>query len=757
MPTANILTYFGQPAQLTISRVSEKTFEIRLAPLGPDGQPLPEPFSEVLIAYPREVIWSGPATQVPADQPLRLDGGRVHIEIAQDPLRIGFYRDGELAQVFSVDGETGALGFRTEAPVYGLGQGGPQFDRRGKLLPMRDGWGTFERPTHGSRVAAPMLIGVDGWALFVHHPISSANVFDLTEGITGNKGVFKPDPEKRDHPLKFFVSLTDEPGEALSEYRLIAGPTPMPPIWSLGYMQSHRTLASREELLDVAYNFRARNIPADAVIYLGTGFTYSGWNKGHGNFEFNERIFDEPEEIFSALKDMHFNVVLHTYSPPVGLHGSSISELSDDSLHIRNYWLDKHEWIFDMGVDGWWPDGGEGLSSESRVARFRMYWEGPLYSRPNVRPWNINRTGYSGAHRYGGWIWSGDPDSYWRTLETHIAVGLNHVVSLTPYWGVDIGGFIPTPEFTGELYLRWLQFSVFTASMRGHGRGWHLRLPWGWNTAELGPGEVDAFSDTFENGYPNPEELRNALVEPVVREFLQLRYRLLPYNYTLFRETYDSGLPPMRAMWLHYPDDPVAVSLPDQYMWGRDLLIAPVYTKGAKSRELYLPEGNWFDFWTHEMVRGGGRISRQVDLGMIPVYVRAGAIIPLDPVRQYTTQEVSDPTSFRIYPGANGTYRWYRDDGSSQDYLEGAYAWTLLSWDDENRVLTIAPDPDNPGNASQPVKLRLKLVAGDITVPAHREVNWQGRERTERAYRHQIEKMVVVDWDGTRTQYAFPK
>lgn len=717
-----LIRYGDNHAVLSLVKVTDRTFEITLSPLKSitSSETVEIPFSEILVDYPRNEIWEGRSIM----DPVRGKVGDYTIEVLRSPLRISFQDDqGNVIQelVWPEDGN-GRMDFNTEAPVFGLGHGGPQFDRRGEELPMRDGWGAFERPTHGSRVAAPMLMGADGWSMFVHHPVSSGNVFDLREG----KGAFIPDEDQLDTPLRLFITLWDEPEQIFSEYRVIAGETPMPPIWSLGYMQSHRTLESREQMLQVARNFRDRKLPADAVIYLGTGFTPSGWNRGHGSFDFNEEIFPDPETIFNELNDLDFKVVLHTYSPPEGLHGSSVEEESESEIHIRNYWLDNHEEISNLGVDGWWPDGGEPLSSESRVARYRMYWQGPLYSKPDSRPWNINRTGYSGVHRYGGWIWSGDPDSYWETLKTQISVGLNHVVSLTPFWGSDTGGFLPSRELTGELYIRWFQFSTFTPSFRSHGRAWHLRLPWGWNTGELGPAEVDGFSDAFENGYPFPEELNNALIEPIAREYLHLRYKLLSYSYTLMRETHDSGISPMRAMWLHYPNDDTAVGLGDQYLWGRDILVAPVYEKGATERTLYLPEGMWYDYWTNEQIEGGREITKQVDLATIPIYIKAGTILPVDPIRQYTTEEVDDPITFQIYPGQDGHYRWYRDDGSTQNYTEGDYSWSLLTWNDETGELTIEPDPERPGNRDQSVHMRFKWMETGATGGKIEFLDWDG-------------------------------
>jgi alpha-glucosidase/alpha-D-xyloside xylohydrolase len=363
-----------------------------------------------------------------------------------------------------------------------------------------------------------------------------------------------------------------------------------------------------------------------------------------------------------------------------------VAESSEAPTHIHNYWA-RHRPLLERGIDGWWPDDGDELPVEARLARHRCYYEGPLADRPNVRPWSLHRNGYAGVQSYGGWIWSGDVQSRWATLAAHVPVGINHSLSLSPFWGTDTGGFVPTRELTGELYVRWFQFSAFTPLFRSHGRTWKLRLPWGWDMGDPGPVET--------NLKPDPAELHNAAVEPICRKYLELRYQLLPYNYTLMREACDTGLPPMRALWLHYPDDQAAVQRGDQYLWGRDLLVAPVVTPGAKERKLYLPAGDWYDFWTGERQTGKREVTRTVDLATLPLYVRAGAILPLDPVRQYTSQPTSEPTTIRIYPGRDGVFRLYEDDGQSLDYTKGKFAWTKLVWDDRARRLTIAADGDS--------------------------------------------------------------
>jgi len=214
----------------------------------------------------------------------------------------------------------------------------------------------------------------------------------------------------------------------------------------------------------------------------------------------------------------------------------------------------------------------------------------------------------------------------------------------------------------------------------------------------------------LENGRnnPNPSELNNPAIEPICRQYDDLRYQLMPYTYTLAREARDTGMPLMRAMWLHYPDDPRAVADGSQYLWGRDMLVAPVFKQGAGSREVYLPKGDWYDWWTDAKQTGGKSITREVDLKTMPLYVRAGAIIPVDPVRQYAGEKVEEPTTLKVYRGADGSFTLYEDDGISLDYLQNKATWTRLTWNDRTRRLTIEPGAP-PGASSAPVSRSFKV------------------------------------------------
>ena len=240
--------------------------------------------------------------------------------------------------------------------------------------------------------------------------------------------------------------------------------------------------------------------------------------------------------------------------------------------------------------------------------------------------------------RYASFLWTGDVSSMWVTLKNQVPIGINSGLSGIPYWGTDIGGFVPTSEFTGELYVRWFQFGAFCPLFRSHGRVWTLRLPWGWNQGAP-TGDI-----ARETRFTIPDsEYHNAAVEPICKKYLELRYRMMPYLYSAVRECTVTGIPVMRSLWLHYPDDPAAVARGDEYLWGRDVLVAPVFEKGASERKLYLPRGAWYDFWTNEKHEGGTEITRKVDLETLPLYVRAGAIVPMGPLKQYTGEKVDGP------------------------------------------------------------------------------------------------------------------
>jgi alpha-glucosidase (family GH31 glycosyl hydrolase) len=664
------------PVEIQVTPVSRHTFRLSVLPIR-KGTPVPVPFDGSLLRS----SWGAPITALRGKVASRkIVCGDLLVQVSAPPVKLRIANStNDLIQELSFS-EDGGLSFLTgDTPLLGLGEGGPQFDRRGSIDKMISGQGGYRLHTHGGRVPIPWLIGTSGWAMYIHQPFGT---FDFT----GTQGKFQPN--EAGLPLDIFFVAASEPATIISEYANLTGHPEMPPLWSFGYQQSHRTLASKGDILAEAKMFREKRLPCDTMIYLGTGFCPSGWNTQNGSFVWNSKVFPDPKEMIRDLHHENFKVVLHSVILSDKLHGS-VHEPCDvtrfDDERASCHW-DAHRRDFAMGVDGWWPDEGDPLDISSRLVRNRLYWEGPQLDRPNERPFALHRNGYAGMQRYASFLWSGDVYSTWETLKAQVPIAINTSLTGIPFWGTDIGGFVPTKEFTAELYLRWFQFGAFCTLFRCHGRAWKLRLPWQWNSGEPGPAEINNYDGA---ALPDSAQLHNPDVEPICRKYLELRYRLLPYLYSAVRECTQSGIPVMRALWLHYPDDPKAVACGDQYLWGKNILVAPVLEKGATSRRVYLPHGDWFDFWSGEKIKGGGEIVRPVDLETIPLFLRAGSLLPLGPIKQFTGEKVDQPLSVTIYPGNDAAFLLYEDDGVSFNYRKGEWMGIEMKWEDAPRILSL--------------------------------------------------------------------
>jgi alpha-glucosidase (family GH31 glycosyl hydrolase) len=702
----------GRRVEIVVSSISPTTVRITALPV--DGGTIPKDGALVAAAAGRTV------TRVRAlAPPAPIRAGQLIVRVTPTPPTIHVDNAArEPVQRLTLDAVSPTVSFLMgKGPLLGLGEGGPQFNRRGIVDRGRNGQGGYQLRTHGGRVPIQWLVGTDGWGMYIHQPLGA---FDLT----GEEGQFTPSGEAP--PLDVFVTASSDPKVILTEYTRITGRAELPARWTFGYMQSHRTLAGPDEVMWVARTFREKRLPCDALIYLGTEFTPSGWNTRNGEFTWKKENFPDPKKTIDDLHAQHFHVVLHAViegrrmsgtvhdacTPDKAVpSGRTPDDKWPDDRAVACYWP-YHKPVYDLGIDGWWPDQGDGLDAPSRLARIRMYWEGPQLWRPNERPFALHRNGAPGMQRYGAFLWSGDVYSTWETLKTHVPVAVNTSLS---------GGFVPTPEYTGELQVRWFQFGAFCPLFRSHGRTWHLRLPWGWNTGDVGPSETRGY--TGGAGDPDVSELHNAAVEPIVKQYLELRYRMLPYTYSAARECCETGLPMMRALWLHHPDDPDAVGRGDQYLWGRDILVSPIVEKGATSRRLYLPRGEWFDFWTETRLEGGREIDRRVDLATMPLHVRAGAILPFGPIKQYVDEPVEGPLSIVVYPGADGAFTLYEDDGKSFNYRRGDWMGVEMTWNNAERRLALRLAPGS--RMLQPARRTLDVrVAGE---KATRTVVFTGR------------------------------
>ncbi len=742
---AQPITSAGQPAQLDIRAAGDHSIRVTLKPQSYVAD-FPETPALADHAYPSSAIR---LREIKA--PVRRKVGELTVDVRANPLAVSVRSaSGRFVQEIRFEPD-GTVSFALdEHPVLGMGEGGPrpekgtpwrdqpvQFDRRGALDTMEPRW---QSDMYGSRNPSPMLLGTGGWGLFVAAPWVHVDLRRADRGVflpwkpTGaenapqtasnqqqNLGKGLP-PIDRIVPglVDLFVFDAGDPSNALKDFARITGPAAMPPRWALGYMQSHRTLDTDAQMIGVIDTFRSKRIPIDAVIYLGTGFSPRGWNTRQPSFDFHREVFTrDPKAVLAEMHAKHVKVVVHMVpwdrDRLPTLHGTIPPRPGEtlDASHIQNYWQ-QHVPLVQSGIDAFWPDEGDWFNLFERIKRHQLYYQGHLSTTPNARPWSLQRNGHPGIAQWGGWVWSGDTETSWKTLEAQIAVGINYSLSIGPYWGSDIGGFYPNNELTGELYARWHQFAAFCGSFRSHGRTWFTRLPWGWGLSDMGPRE-----NNNTNSPIPPDDRRNILqsemnnpaIEPVAKKYSELRYQLMPYTYTLAWEARETGLPLMRAMWLHYADDIRARSIGTQFLWGRDMLIAPVFTKGAASRDVYLPKGDWYDWWTNQKEAGGRTVTRQVDLATMPIYVRAGAIIPVDPVRQYTSEPVAEPTTIRVYRGADGQYTLYDDDGISQDYVKGRGTWTRMTWNDRAATLTLEPGaPKGSTNVAAERRFRVQIL-----------------------------------------------
>ena len=710
----------GRAVEITLTPVSSQTVRVTIQPIENDhAQPVP-----IDGALAKE-NWGQPAARARVlGNSKSVKCGNLTVKLIVSPLTIRVEgKGGRLVQELTSDANTGNLSFQTgESPILGLGQGGPQFDRRGNVDRMGSGQAGYQLATHGGKVPIQLVIGTSGWALYIHQPLGA---FDFT----GKNGVFQPPNPHASLPLDVFVIGAREPAAILAEYAKITGYPEMPPLWSFGYQQSHRTLGPAEEIVEEAKMFRDKKLPCGTMIYLGTDFCPNGWNTHNGEFSWNPKPFPDPKRTIDELHAQNFKVALHIVLEGHRLTGAVADPCTAPPLpsgrtpdnrwppdrQVSCYWP-VHKQLLDLGIDGWWPDQGDGLDAESRLARNRMYFEGHQVYRPNERVYALHRNAYAGMQRYATFLWSGDVQSRWETLKNHIPIGINAGLSGIPYWGSDIGGFVPTQEYTGELYVRWFQFAAFNPLFRSHGRDWRLHMPWGWNTGEIGYPETP-------NYHPDPGELHNPAIEPICKKYLELRYQMMPYLYSAVKETCETGVPIIRSLWLHYPEDAAAVARGDEYLYGRDILVAPVVEKGATSRALYLPRGTWYDFWTREKIEGGREITRKVDLETTPLYVRAGAVLPMGPVKQHIEEPVDGPLTLWVHPGADGRFSLYEDDGKTFDYRKHEFMRVNIAWSDKQRRLGMRLA--NGSTMLAPMKRSIVVRVAGATVT--RDVVFEGR------------------------------
>ncbi|HTU35473.1 MAG TPA: glycoside hydrolase family 31 protein [Candidatus Acidoferrum sp.] len=495
----------------------------------------------------------------------------------------------------------------------------------------------------------------------------------------------------------------------IAEYRELTGEAPMFGKWAYGFWQCKNRYNSQAELLSIAAKYRALHIPLDNIVQDWF------WWKVMGDPVFNSN-YPDPKAMIAQLHDEHVHIMFSFWpyfnsGSPVydymDQHGYFIAKMivGTGDVHpqgqalydafnpaARKYYWGLLDRVFRLGADAWWldTDEPETENQEKNILEVKKVYLGngaryanmfPLMHTAGVydgertaenqlppdeqkRVFILSRSAFAGAQRNSITAWSGDVESDWLSFRRQIPAGLNFELSGLPYWTTDIGGFVtgnPADPAYRELFVRWFEYGTFCPIFRVHG----TRVP---NVNELWSYGPDA--------------------QQILTSFDRLRYRLMPYIYSLAWMVTNGGYTPMRPLVMDFRDDVRAQNTGDQFMYGPAIMVNPVTQKGATSREVYLPVGKWYDFWTGHAIEGASTIDAAAPLDRIPLFVRAGSILPMGPDIQYATEK-TDPIELRVYEGADGNFVLYEDENDNYDYQKGIHSTIPLHWDDASHTLTI--------------------------------------------------------------------
>ena len=494
------------------------------------------------------------------------------------------------------------------------------------------------------------------------------------------------------HSLDYVVFAGANSDEILAAYRDVTGHAPMLPRWAYGFWQCRERYTSQQDLLENARTYRERKLPVDVMVQDWQYWPQDQW----AGMQFDAERFPDPAAMTAELRSMHLALVISVWE--------NVSKDSDlgrayekDNCYVPDSpWLDltnprvqTAHWeamrtrLFNLGINGWWLDATEpendallgtmthlGPGELNRIT-YPLYvskavYDGQRAAAPDHRVCILTRSAYPGQQRYASITWSGDIGWDWDAFRRQIVAGLNYCASGLPYWTTDIGGFFrPDDQYNDpsyhEILIRWFQFGAFNPIFRIHGFGSDT--------------EIWRYGDRFEKA---------------ARKMLDLRYRLLPYLYSAAWQTTSSGSTIMRPMLMDFSHDPLALSASNQFLFGPSILVTPVTEPGVSTQSVHLPSGNdWYDFWTGASYTGGQSLTANAPFDQIPLFVRAGAIIPIGPFLQHTGEKPEAPLELRIYPGADGAFTLYEDSGDGFGYENGEHATIELKWNDQKQVLSI--------------------------------------------------------------------
>jgi len=609
--------------------------------------------------------------------------------------------------------------------VYGLGQHqSGMFNYRGA---------TVELAQDNTDVAIPVMLSTKGYALMWSTAAFSYvdNRFPLDLELTSIAG----------KSVDYYFIYGPEMDQIIHLYRSLTGHSPLLPKWAYGFFQSKDRYVSLDEIRQIAGRYRAEHIPLDAMVQDWF------WWKVEGDPDFNSNYHDVSADL-QALNREHVHAMIsvwglfdprsenyrimtaHQFDVP----GAHVYDATNPAARDF-YWDNLVGKLFSMGWDAfwldsaepeeYWPHFGDAILRNKRVAigngaeytnvfplmhtlGVQQHWKAASEQK---RVFLLTRSAFLGQQRVGAAVWSGDVYSTWWGLSHQVPAGLNFALSGYPYWTTDIGGYWPAyngttqePDYQ-DLYARWFEFGAFCPIFRTHGHR------------------------------PQNEIWTYKAVEPILIQYDKLRYRLMPYIYSLAWKVASDDYTIQRPLVMDWRTDPRTWNVGDQFMFGPALMVAPVLAQGALARRVYLPEAHvWYNFWTGDSVQGGHEIEADAPLNRLPLYVRAGSILPMGPEIEYATEDPDSPIELRIYRGAPGSFDLYEDSGDSYDYEKGIHSIIPLSWNEQTEVLTIGTRQGSFPGMVGTRQFRVVLVGNGhgvgeaVSAREDRQVTYDGRE-----------------------------
>ena len=621
--------------------------------------------------------------------------------------------------------------------IYGLGQHqNGKMNQRGQRLVLEQ---------NNMEIAIPYFTSVKGYG--VYWDTYSITTFDDTPMGTSFKS-------EAGEAIDYYFLYGGDGDGTIALMRELTGAAKLAPLWTFGFWQCKERYKSSEEVVEVVQKYRDLGVPLDAIVqdWKYWGEEPNTWN----SLGFNNPSFAGWSKMFADLKKLNAKMMISVW-PSVGevtdiyrdlqemgaLYPMQTSPREAKVYDIWNKQAQDHFWsymnknMFQPGMSAWWLDGPEpefynttpsdfnqptGAGTALRNVRntyplfvSKGVYENQRKTTSDKRVYILTRSAFAGLQRYGAGSWSGDIRASWDVFKRQIPAGLNFSMCGIPYWNTDIGAWHPygnvyntanTDPGYQEIYCRWFQFATFNPMMRAHGTG--------------SPREIYQFG---ERGY---------WAFDVQEKFLNLRYSLLPYIYSTAWRTTKEGYSFLRHLWLEAPADTRTYDVDDEFMFGQAFLVAPVLEDGVGEnrtvqRRVYLPQGaTWFDFWTGETFAGGRTVTKAAPIDIIPVYVKAGSIVPMTTAKvQYSTEKKWDKLEIRVYPGADGCFTLYEDEFDNYNYENGAYTEIPLSWDDASRTLTIGA---RTGSYAGMLKSRKFVV--DVPGGKPKTVSYSGKQVT---------------------------